>query len=163
MNGRKCAGWWKICSQRQQTTDRRRETAHANSRKKHNYEADTHPQRFLERIWQQIKVLDPACGSGNFLYVTLQMLKDLEKAVIVYACMRFTSGTLPVTAAGQAIIDYSRPRDTTGFCPLVGPWQLYGLEVNAYAHDLAQMTVWIGYLQWTHANGFQLTDTPDIA
>jgi type II restriction/modification system DNA methylase subunit YeeA len=85
---------------------------------------------FIGRL-QQIRVLDPACGSGNFLYVTLQKLKDLEKEVCVYAAK-----------VGVA------------FFPLVGPWQLYGIEVSPYAFDLAQMTIWIGWLQWIRANGY---------
>ena len=88
-------------------------------------------RRFHDRL-TQVKVLDPACGSGNFLYVTLQKLKDLEKEVIVFA----QDSGLEIGAAR------------------VGPWQLYGIEVSPYAHDLAQMVVWIGYLQWVKANGF---------
>jgi hypothetical protein len=84
---------------------------------------------FLGRL-QTLTVLDPACGSGNFLYVTLQKLKDLEKDVIVFAAPHF------------------------GFLPGVGPWQLHGIELNKYAFELAQMTVWIGYLQWVKKNGF---------
>ena len=42
----------------------------------------------------------------------------------------------------------------------VGPWQLYGIEINPYAHELAQMTVWIGYLQWIRANGYGFTEDP---
>jgi hypothetical protein len=87
--------------------------------------------QFLTRL-ANVKVLDPACGSGNFLYVTLQKLKDLEKSVIVF----------------------SLERELGGFLPMVGPWQLYGIEINPYAHDLAQMTVWIGWLQWIKFNGF---------
>ena len=93
--------------------------------------------RFHERLYH-LTVLDPACGSGNFLYVTLQKLKDLEKQVIVYA--------------GDKLSER--------FIPMVGPWQLYGIELSPYAYDLAQMTVWIGYLQWTRANGFGITQTP---
>ena len=84
---------------------------------------------FLGRL-QAVTVLDPACGSGNFLYVTLQKLKDLEKDVIIFAAPHF------------------------GFLPGVGPWQLHGIELNKYAFELAQMTVWIGYLQWVKKNGF---------
>ncbi|MHB9133761.1 MAG: class I SAM-dependent DNA methyltransferase, partial [Armatimonadota bacterium] len=105
--------------------------------KKARLEADALLHRYLERL-AQVKVLDPACGSGNFLYVTLQKLKDLEKEVILFA------------------MDHGY----SAYLPAVGPWQLYGIEVNAYAHDLAQMTVWIGYLQWTHANGFAILDNP---
>ncbi len=43
---------------------------------------------------------------------------------------------------------------------MVGPWQLYGIEINPYAHELAQMTVWIGYLQWIRANGYGSPDEP---
>ncbi|MEW5988133.1 MAG: DNA methyltransferase [Chloroflexota bacterium] len=80
----------------------------------------------------QTRVLDPACGSGNFLYVALRQLLDLEKAVISLA----------------ADLGLSR------FFPGVSPSQLYGIEVNEYAHELAQTTVWIGYIQWLRENGF---------
>jgi hypothetical protein len=92
---------------------------------------------FLSRL-ANVKVLDPACGSGNFLYVTLLKLKDLEKAVILYAM----------------------EKGLGGFLPMVGPWQLYGIEINPYAHDLAQMTVWIGWLQWIKFNGFGSPQEP---
>lgn len=100
-------------------------------------EADAILHRFLQRL-ASVKVLDPACGSGNFLYVTLQKLKDLEKEVVVWAM----------------------DRDFSGFLPLVGPWQLYGIEINPYAFELAQMTVWIGYLQWIKFNGFEIGPDP---
>jgi type II restriction/modification system DNA methylase subunit YeeA len=86
----------------------------------------------------EIKVLDPACGSGNFLYVTLQKIKDLEKEVLVY----------------------SGDKGLGNFLPLVGPWQFYGIEINPYAFDLAQTTLWIGYLQWIQANGFGVPGEP---
>jgi hypothetical protein len=38
--------------------------------------------------------------------------------------------------------------------PCVGPEQMRGLEVNEYAHELAPVTVWIGYIQWLRDNGF---------
>lgn len=93
-------------------------------------------REFLGRL-QDVTVLDPACGSGNFLYVTLQKLKDLEKEVIVFA-------------AGHHF----------GFFPGVGPWQLRGIELNPYAFELAQMTVQIGYLQWVKRNGFGQPEEP---
>jgi type II restriction/modification system DNA methylase subunit YeeA len=85
-----------------------------------------------------IRVLDPACGSGNFLYVSLRCLLDLEKEV--------------VTLAGD--LGISR------FAPSVSPAQLYGIEINPYAHELAQMTVWIGYIQWLRENGFGWPSEP---
>jgi hypothetical protein len=87
--------------------------------------------RFLTRL-QHVKILDPACGSGNFLYVALLRLKDLEKEAILFG----------------------NDNGLGSFLPMVAPWQLYGIEINPYAHDLAQMTVWIGWLQWIRVNGF---------
>lgn len=84
------------------------------------------------------RVLDPACGSGNFLYAALKALLDLEKEVITFAA---TNGV-------------------GAFLPQVGPEQLYGIEVNAYAHELAQVVVWIGYIQWLHDNGFGAPSHP---
>jgi len=100
-------------------------------------EAASLVHQFLTRL-QTVKVLDPACGSGNFLYVTLLKLKDLEKAAILYAM----------------------DNGLGGFLPMVGPWQLHGIEINPYAHDLAQMTVWIGWLQWIKFNGFGQPQEP---
>lgn len=78
------------------------------------------------------RVLDPACGSGNFLYVSLSLLLDLEKEVSVFAG-RYGHGP---------------------FFPEVGPHQVFGIERDPYAHELAQVSVWIGYLQWMNQNGF---------
>ena len=101
-------------------------------------EADMLKTRFLDRL-ARVTVLDPACGSGNFLFVTLQKLKVLEKEVITYG-----------SSAGLKV----------SYIPRVVPWQLCGLELSPYAHDLAQMVVWIGYLQWSRDNGFAITDSP---
>ena len=38
--------------------------------------------------------------------------------------------------------------------PQVSPLQLYYIEIDPYAHDLAQTVVWIGYIQWLRANGY---------
>lgn len=86
----------------------------------------------------QVQVLDPAGGSGNFLYVALRQLLDLEKEVIAFA------GDLGV---GR-------------FFPSVSPAQLHGIEINPYAHELAQATIWIGYIQWLHENGFGVPGEP---
>lgn len=85
-----------------------------------------------------VQVLDPACGSANFLYVALKQLLDLEKEVIRFA------GDIGVGT----------------FFPSVSPEQLHGIEVNEYAHELAQVTVWIGYIQWLRDNGFGVPSQP---
>jgi len=91
---------------------------------------------FAERL-AHVTVLDAACGSGNFLYVAINMLLGLEKEVVAYAAMR----GLPIV-------------------PHVSPTQLHGLEINTYAQELAQVVIWIGYLQWMHFNGFKMPDHP---
>ncbi len=84
-----------------------------------------------------ITVLDPACGSGNFLYVSLQLLLDLEKEVITFA-----------TQLGFK------------FEPRVSVQQLKAIELNAYAFELAQVAVQIGYLKWRRDNGFSNDNDP---
>ncbi len=84
-----------------------------------------------------VTVLDPACGSGNFLYVSLQLLLGLEKEVITFA-----------TQLGFA------------FKPQVSVQQLKAIEINPYAFELAQVSVQIGYLQWRRDNGFDNDRTP---
>ena len=95
-------------------------------------------REFLKRL-RDVRVLDPACGSGNFLYVALRALKDLEKEAIVWAM-----GALKLT----------------GELPDVGPHMLRGIEVNSYAAELARVTIWIGEIQWMLANGFNYLRDP---
>lgn len=81
---------------------------------------------------ERIRILDPACGSGNFLYVALRKIKDLELEVTDFLLDQGLTAPVHI-----------------GF----GPWQLYGIDKDVYAHELAQMTVWIGYLQWLWQHG----------
>jgi type II restriction/modification system DNA methylase subunit YeeA len=92
---------------------------------------------FAARL-RKVSVLDPACGSGNFLYVSLKELLDLEKEVSTFA------GEIGLTP----------------FFPEVSPEQLHGLETSPYAHELAQVAIWIGYLQWLVENGFGTRQEP---
>uniref|UniRef100_UPI001FA7BF11 class I SAM-dependent DNA methyltransferase n=1 Tax=Pontibacter vulgaris TaxID=2905679 RepID=UPI001FA7BF11 len=78
-----------------------------------------------------VRVLDPACGSGNFLYVTLEHLKRLEGEVLEY--LEHFPRQLKMDMTG-------------GFT--VTPAQLLGLEVNPRAAAIADVVLWIGYLQW---------------
>jgi type II restriction/modification system DNA methylase subunit YeeA len=93
-------------------------------------------EEFAERL-AHVTILDPACGSGNFLYVAINLLLELEKQVLTYAA------------------DHDVPR-----LPLVRPTQLLGLEINEYAQQLAQVVAWIGYLQWKLFNGYQAPRDP---
>ncbi|MBV5335821.1 class I SAM-dependent DNA methyltransferase, partial [bacterium] len=94
-------------------------------------------QRFLARL-AHFRVLDPACGSGNFLLLSLLGLKDLEHQVILEA------ETLGLSRA----------------FPMVGPECVLGIELNPYAAELARVTVWIGEIQWMLSHGFNLSKNP---
>ncbi len=92
--------------------------------------AETLFRGFLDRL-RAFRVLDPACGSGNFLYLALLALKDLEHRAMVEA-----------EALGLQ-------REF----PQVGPEAVLGLEVNPYAAELARVSVWIGHIQWARRHG----------
>ena len=94
-------------------------------------------QEFQSRL-SSLKVLDPACGSGNFLYVALRQLHDLEKAALTLAA----------------------DLGWRGFLPEVSPEQCLGIEIDGYASDLARTALWIGHLQWLIENGHQYNREP---
>ena len=93
---------------------------------------------FLERL-RAVRVLDPACGSGNFLYVTLRLLKDLEQEAIRWGAERLR---IP------------------GEFPRVGPHNVLGIEKNAYARELAGVSIWIGHIQWMLDHGYGFPRDP---
>ncbi len=92
---------------------------------------------FLDRL-AAFRVLDPACGSGNFLYIALLALKDIEHRV-----------NLEAEALG---LQREMPR--------VGPEVVKGIELNPYAAELARVSVWIGEIQWMRRNGFEAAKNP---
>jgi hypothetical protein len=84
------------------------------------------------------RVLDPACGSGNFLALSLRALKDLDLAVLDDArAMRMPDDDFRV-----------------------GPEAVLGIEINGYAAELARLTVWITELQWQLQKGLSFTRRP---
>ena len=95
----------------------------------------------LERL-KNYRVLDAACGSGNFLYLALKALKDLEH-----------KANLDAEALGlqrQVSIE-------------VSPANVLGIELNEYAAELARVTVWIGELQWMRTHGYPVRRNPILA
>ena len=100
-------------------------------------EADGIYRAFLSRL-RAFRVLDPACGSGNFLYVSMLDLKNLE---------------LRVTVDGEAM-------GLEPSFPAIGPEAVIGIEINPYAAELARVSVWIGHIQWARRHGYALPSNP---
>jgi hypothetical protein len=84
-----------------------------------------------------LRILDPACGTGNFLYVAMELLLRLESEVI----------ELVISLGGAAE-------------PEVGPHQFLGLELNPRAAVIAELVLWIGWLRWRTANDPAAIPTP---
>ncbi len=93
---------------------------------------------FLARL-RSVRVLDPACGSGNFLFVALRKLKDLEYDAIGWGSQRFS---IPMEF------------------PQVGPEAVLGIEINPYAAELARVSIWIGEIQWMLGHSFAYRRDP---
>ena len=96
-------------------------------------------QAFIDRVGA-LRVLDPACGSGNFLYVTLNLLHQLEREVMRWGIER-----------GVPTLE-----------PRVHPRQMLGIELDEYAHQLASVVVWIGLIQNGTRSGANLMERDPI-
>lgn len=105
---------------------------------------------FLERL-QGVRILDPACGSGNFLYVTLDLIKTLEQEVQ----MRLLDVLGKVTTD---LLEEFDPR--LAGRKQVNPSQFLGIEINPRAAAIAELVIWIGYLQW-HFKRYGTTPPPE--
>lgn len=97
-------------------------------------------EAFLARL-AAFRVLDPACGSGNFLYVALHALRDLEL---------------------RALVDAER-LGVPAPAPRVGLDCVRGIEIEPYAAELARVTLWIGDLQWMRKNGYTAYAEPILS
>lgn len=95
-------------------------------------------KRFHQRLCS-VRVLDPACGSGNFLYVTLEHLKRLEGEVL---------NALDELGYRQAGLALDGERADAAAGETVDPHNLLGIELNPRAAAIAEVVLWIGYLQW---------------
>lgn len=111
------------------TKERRRETK--------KEAAEEIRSQYLERL-ANLRILDPACGSGNFLYLALQGVKDLENKVNLECEMLGLASRLP----------------------FIGPEILHGIEINPLAAELARTTIWISDIQWRLRNGIHSKPKP---
>ncbi len=94
--------------------------------------------QWLEEL-RTFRILDPACGSGNFLFLGLKALKDIE--------------LLTITQAADMGLD--REQDL-----VTGPHNVLGIELNEYAAELARVSIWIGEIQWRIAHGYPPKTNP---
>jgi len=96
-----------------------------------NIAAAKNAVRAFMKDLSEARVLDPACGTGNFLYVALDVMKRLEDEAF---------SLLLALEKGQAelCLDASE----------VTPRQFLGIEINDRAKEIAELVLWIGYLQW---------------
>jgi len=102
-------------------------------------EAEAIYASFMHRL-AEFRVLDPACGSGNFLYLALQALKDLELRVMLEAeQLGLHAGFVGMNVGVQCV---------------------QGIELNTYAAELARVTVWIGEIQWMLRHGVPPSKNP---
>ena len=93
-------------------------------------EAIASVQAFHDKLCKT-RVLDPAAGTGNFLYVSLELLKRLEGEVL--EALASLGGQEGLTALQGHTVD---------------PHQFLGLEINPRAAAISELVLWIGYLQW---------------
>src|SRR5690606_12500191 len=90
---------------------------------------------------RKLRILDPACGSGNFLYVALATVKRIEAEVL--------SAMADLTGQPELVVEE------------VGPWQFHGIEVKHWAREIAELTLWIGYHQfWREHHGGRTPPEP---
>ena len=101
-------------------------------------------KKFHRRL-VEIRVLDPACGSGNFLYVTLEHLKRIEGEVF---------DVLDSLGEHQTVMEMAGQT--------VDPHQLLGIEVNPRAAAITELVLWIGTLQWHFRNQGDVQPPPPI-
>ena len=113
----------------------------AKSRKKGDASYRAARERFVKWLDElaTYRILDPACGSGNFLFLGLKTLKDIEHKSHLDA----------------AALGLDREADL-----VTGPHNVLGIELNEYAAELACVTVWIGELQWRMAHGYEFKTNP---
>jgi hypothetical protein len=88
---------------------------------------------------KSLRFLDPACGSGNFLYVTLHAVKRIELEVLreLWKLVHQAEiGILEKAEGSELGVEE------------VGPWQFHGIEIKPWAREIAELTLWIGYHQF---------------
>lgn len=129
---------WETVKQKVASEREAKNNAKSDSAKTRHENAAREAYLAFRKKLQDFRVLDPACGSGNFLYLSLLALKDFDLAALNEA------------KALELPLDNQR----------VGPEAVLGIEINPYAAELARVTIWIGELQWQMRNSFGISRRP---
>ncbi len=101
--------------------------------------------RGFHRRLLELRILDPACGTGNFLYVALDLLKRLESDVLAVLAA--------IEGGDQDLLHLEGAR--------VSPEQFLGIEIKPWAKEIAELVLWIGYLQWHFRQYGQSVPVPE--
>jgi len=131
--------WGEVKCEIEKTVEKANRGRDRSARTKTRKKAQQLFNAFLDEL-AQFRVLDPACGSGNFLYLALQELKNLEHRATLEAEQLGLEAPLPGMHVGVQCVR--------------------GIESNTYAAELARVTVWIGELQWMLRHGLQPSKNP---
>ena len=111
--------------------------------KKRDRDAAVKQLREFHEWMRGLRFLDPACGSGNFLYVTMAAVKRIELEVLNE--LERVAGR----EQKEAVLEEVHPR------------QFYGIEVKPWAREIAELTLWIGYHQfWRDSHGGRTPPDP---
>lgn len=131
--------WQQVKAEIAQAMQAYHEAGKSNQKSRKAYEtAHTLMVNFIEQL-KAFRVLDPACGSGNFLYLSLKALKDFEHRINIEAEALGLQRQLGIETS---------------------PENVMGIEINPYAAELARVTVWIGEIQWMLDHGYALRTNP---
>ena len=122
------ADWEVVQAEVSLALDKAHETSEPGARRRLREDARSRLLGFHHGLCQ-LRILDPACGTGNFLYVSFALLKELEEEV-----------QRELSEMGASLLEL---RGVS-----VNPSQFLGIERNVRAREIADLVLWIGYLQW---------------
>ena len=84
--------------------------------------------RAFHKRLADVRILDPACGSGNFLYMAMRALRDIE----------------------HELIEWAQAQRVNGLEHRTGPQNMLGIDIDRFAVELTRMSLWIGHIQWNY-------------
>ncbi|MFM7389300.1 MAG: DNA methyltransferase [Vampirovibrionales bacterium] len=90
----------------------------------------------LEAFWEkltQFKLMDPACGTGNFLVIAYRELRKLETEVIK-SLIALDTQTAKKQASGALFYNYPSRLFVD---------QMFGIEVDELAVEIARLSLWV--------------------